>query len=98
MNCSTHMNHHPRRRLSSPVEWLQLCGLLCLLLARPALATDAQWPPADQLGAVFNFTVPGSPPPVIDATTFDNENRFTINYTALTANPEIFETWNTINY
>lgn len=98
MNCSTHMNHRPCRRFGSPVAWLQLCGLLCLLLARPAMATDALWPPADQLGAVFNFSVPGNPPPVIDATAFDNENQFTINFTATTPNPEIFETWNTVNY
>src|ERR1035437_8589468 len=97
MNGSAHMNH-PARRFNSLGQWLRLCGLLCLLLARPALATDALWPPADQLGQVFNYTVPGNPPPVIDATAFDNENQFTINFTAATANPEIFETWNTVNY
>ena len=97
MNGSAHMNH-PARRFNSPGQWLRLCGLLCLLLARPALATDALWPPADQLGQVFNYTVPGNPPPMIDATAFDNENQFTINFTAATANPEIFETWNTVNY
>src|ERR1035437_3966580 len=97
MNGSAHMNH-PARRFNSPGQWLRLCGLLCLLLARPALATDALWPPADQLGQVFNYTVPGNPPPMIDATAFDNENQFTINFQAPTANPEIFETWNTVNY
>ena len=97
MNRSAHMNH-PAKRFNRPAQCLLLCGLLCLLLAPSAMATDALWPPADQLGQVFNYTVPGNPPPTIDATAFDNENQFTINFTALTANPEIFEPWNTVNY
>jgi hypothetical protein len=85
-------------RLNGLVKWPLLCTLLFLVLARTALATDPIWPPAGEIGQVFNYTVPGTPPPNIDATTFDNENQFTINFTAATANPEIFETWNTINY
>ena len=97
MNGSAHMNN-PAKRFNGPAQCLRLCGLLCLLLARPALATDASWPPAGQLGQVFNYTVPGNPPPTIDATNFDNENQFTINFSLFTANPEIFETLNTVNY
>jgi hypothetical protein len=68
------------------------------MLARTALATDSVWPPANELGQVFDYTVPGNPPPIIDATNFDIENQFTINFTATVPNPETFETWNTINY
>jgi hypothetical protein len=92
------MNQSLHRPFSGSAQWLGFFGLLCLMLVRPALATDAMWPPADQVGAIFNFTVPGNPPPVIDATLFDNQNKFTINFEAVTANPETFETWNTIFY
>jgi len=96
----TGIKHTNRRanRLNGLVRWPLLCALLSLMLARAALATDPIWPPANEIGQVFNYTVPGNPPPMIDATAFDNENQFTINFTAPTANPEIFETWNTINY
>jgi hypothetical protein len=80
------------------VKWPLLCGLLSLALARVALATDALWPPPDQLDQAFNYTVPGNPPPPIDATAFDIENSFTINFDSSALNPELFEPWNTINY
>ena len=102
MNGSAHIKL-PARRIIGLRPWLQLCGCLCLLLARPALATDAIWPPPEQWGQVFDYAVPGNPPPVIDATAFDNENQFNISFAApnineIVHNPEIFETWNTINY
>lgn len=97
MNSVAHMNN-PARRFENSMQCLWLCGLMCLLLARSAMATDALWPPADQLGQVFNYTIPGNPPPIIDAAAFDNENQFTINASAGVANAEIFKTWNTVNY
>jgi hypothetical protein len=97
MNGGAHMNNSAKR-FNRPAQWLRVCGWLCLLLARPAMATDPVWPPTSQLGQVFNYTVPGNPPPAIDATNFDNENQFTINFSSFTANPEIFETLNTVNY
>ena len=97
MNSVAHMNN-PARRLENSMQCLWLCGLLCLLMSPAAMATDALWPPADQLGQVFNYTIPGNPPPIIDATAFDNENQFTINASAGVANAEIFKTWNTVNY
>ena len=101
------LNHHPMNSTMSinrskptngPKKWLGICGLSILMLVQASQATDAIWPPADQMGQVFNYTVPGNPPPTIDATAFDNENEFTINFSVITANPEIYETWNTINY
>jgi len=35
---------------------------------------------------------------VIDAAAFDIENQFSINFSAAVLNPELFETWNTVNY
>jgi hypothetical protein len=93
MNGSAHMNH-PARRFNSPGQWLRLCGLLSLLLAHAALATD----PLYQNDAVLNYTVPGNPPPIIDATNFVNNNSFTVNFSALTFNPEFYEPWNVRNY
>src|SRR4051812_41310029 len=101
------LNHHPMnsamfinrsKPANGPKKWLGICGLSILMLVQAGQATDAIWPPADQMGQVFNYTVPSSPPPTIDATTFDNENEFPINFSVITANPEIYETWNTINY
>ena len=78
------------------MRWPVLCGLLGLALARAALAAD----PLYENDAVMNYTVsfPGSPPPTINATNFDNENSFTVNFTQPTLNTEVFETWNTVNY
>lgn len=91
-------HHTLTQRVNRFMKWPLLCGLLSLILARAALATDALWPPADQLDQVFNYTVPGNPPPTIDATAFDIENQFTVNFSATVLNPEFFEPWNTVNY
>jgi len=49
--------------------------------------------------SVLNYTIPGNPPPIIDATTFDNENSFNITYTTYSTKTSVpFETKNTINY
>jgi len=51
--------HHPlTQRMNRFMKWPLLCALLSLAVARLALATDALWPPADQLDQVFNFTIP----------------------------------------
>jgi hypothetical protein len=97
MNGIHNMNSAPGR-WKGLMKWPLLCVLLGFMLARTALATDSVWPPANELGQVFDYTVPGNPPPIIDATNFDIENQFTINFTATVPNPETFETWNTINY
>jgi hypothetical protein len=93
MNGRATMNH-PSRRFKNPAQWLRLGGLLCLMLALPARATDAIY----QNFSVLNYNVPGNPPPQIDARAFDNENQFTINFSTLTVNPQYYETANTINY
>ncbi|MDR3456205.1 MAG: hypothetical protein P4N60_02065 [Verrucomicrobiae bacterium] len=98
MNCSTHMTQSSHKPFGSSTRWLGIFGWLCLVLVRPALATDALWPPADQVGANFNYSVPGNPPPTIDATAFYNQSEFRIDFNAFTANPQMFETWNTLFY
>ena len=77
-------------RFGRRTQWPWLCGLLSLLLARAALATD----PLYQNDAVLNYTVPGNPPPNIDATNFVNNNTFTVNFSSLV----YYEPWNVRNY
>jgi hypothetical protein len=74
-------------------RWLLLlCGLLCF--TRAALATD----PLYQNDSVLNYTIPGNPPPTIDATNFVNNNSFTVNWETLGINTPLFETEDTVNY
>ena len=67
MNGIHNMNSAPGR-WKGLMKWPLLCVLLGFMLARTALATDSVWPPANELGQVFDYTVPGNPPPIIDAT------------------------------
>lgn len=78
-----------RRRM----RWPLLGALLGVALARAA-AADALY----ENGAVLDYTVPGNPPPIIDATNFVNNNTFEVSFGSPTINPEIYETWNTLNY
>lgn len=92
------MEHTQHRAggLKCLVKWPLLCGLLCLALARLAAA---QTVPLYQNIFVQNYVIPGAPPPTIDATSFYNSaNAFNVNFTALTINQELYETWNTLNY
>jgi hypothetical protein len=96
MNGTAYPNHSTRsmNRFNRFIKWPLLCGLLSLALPHAALATI----PLYQNFAVLDYAVPGNPPPVIDATAFDNENQFNINYTTGTPNVEFYEPMNTLFY
>lgn len=76
------------------MSWRMLCALIGLAWAGSAQATD----PLYQNISASYYTVPGSPPPVLDVTAFDNENVFSVSYSAYSANPVLYETWNTLYY
>jgi hypothetical protein len=102
MICTHHKNHAAifSGRLA---KRLWVCLFLCLASACVALATIPLGPgsgsdPNGPNYASLNYSVPGNPPPTVDATAFDNENTYTVSFTALTVNPEFYETWNTVNY
>lgn len=84
-------NNHLANRL---MKWKLFSILPGLLLAHAALATD----PLYQNYAVLNYTVPGNPPPNIDAIAFDNESTFNVTFLEYSCNPVFYETWNTVNY
>jgi hypothetical protein len=65
-----------------------------LLLAHAALATD----PLYQNGATLDYTVPGNPPPTIDATNFVNTGVFDVIFGEYTFDNEFYEPWNVVNY
>ena len=96
MNGTAHHNHPMRSMncLNRFIKWPLLCGLLSLTLSHTVLATI----PLYQNFAVLNYSVPGSPPPVIDATAFDNENQFNISYTISSPNVIFYEPMNTLFY
>jgi hypothetical protein len=77
------------------MRWLLPCGLLSLALTTVALATDPVFPPYPE---VLTYNDPPGPMPTIDATNFVNTISFTINFGAVTLNPEVLETRNTVNY
>jgi hypothetical protein len=100
MQHKNHLVNCSRRRTKLP--WI--CLLLCLASMRAALATTIPLGPgsgSDPNGpnnAVLNYLISGSPPPLVDATAFDNENFYGVSFTVFTANPVFYETWNTVNY
>jgi hypothetical protein len=84
-------NNHMANRF---MKWKLFSILPGLLLAHAVLATD----PLYQNYAVLNYTVPGNPPPNIDAIAFDNESVFNVTFSQYSCNPVFYETWNTVNY
>ena len=67
-----------------------LAVLLLLAFARAALATDSIY----QNYSTLYYTLPGNPPPQIDATAFDNESVYSVTYTIYVNNQvEFFEPW-----
>ena len=91
MSSMTHVNFLANR-FGRLMKWPRLCGLLTLLLARAALATD----PMFENNAVLNYVIPDNPPPIIDATNFVNNNSFTCTNNV---NPRLlYEPWNVCNY
>ena len=93
MNGPAHKNDLMKRMNRLP-PFLFLCVLLVLALARVASATDALY----QNFGVLDYAVPGNPPPAIDATAFDNENLFNVNYTIYSPNVVFYEPMNTLFY
>ena len=83
-------------RLGRLMKLPWFCGLLGLLLAPAALATD----PLYENDAVLNYIVPGNPPPTIDAVNFVNNNSFSVvldNANTLVS-IDYYEPWNVSNY
>lgn len=74
------------------------CALLSLLVARVALATDPIYQNFSPLYSFVPAVNDGDMPPAIDDRAFDNENVFSVTFDAFTANPEQYETMNTLFY
>ena len=83
---------------ASVTVWLKnaLClAGLAVLSVQSVRATD----PIYQNLANSSYTVPGNPPPIIDATIFDNESQFNITYTTYSTKTSVpYEFKNTIDY
>ena len=73
MSGMTHTDY-PTNPLNRPMKWAWLCGVLSLLLVPAVFGTDALY----ENDAVLDYTVPGNPPPAIDATNFVNNNTFSV--------------------
>jgi len=85
-----------RRQVPSIFKCKLVPALLGLLFVRAALATVPLYD-----NSVANlYYIPGAPPPTIDAVTFQNEPNieFAVGFAAYTPFPELYETWNTLNY
>ncbi|MGH7942757.1 MAG: hypothetical protein ACREFR_16990 [Limisphaerales bacterium] len=87
---------HPPSRI---VDFSLLGGAAAVLalvfgLANAALATD----PIYQNFSDLYYTIPGTPPPPIDASNFDNENQFNVNFQQESLDPQFYEPENTVNY
>src|ERR1700709_1641181 len=90
----TACNQHLMKRINRWLSWPLLTGLMGLLLASRASATDAIYVNSSPQ----SYAVPGNPPPNIDATAFDNENLFNIDFNVYAANPIFYEMQNTLFY
>ena len=93
MNSFAHLSHSILHRCG------YLSGLLACLIfgvapVRVATATDALY---QNLGAV-DYSVPGNPPPIIDARAFDNEGDFNVTFSGFSANAVFYEPMNTLFY
>lgn len=71
-----------------------VAALLFLSFAGVALAQQLIY----QNFSVLDYTIPGSPPPTIDAINFDNENQFIVNFEGFDLNAQFYEPENTVNY
>jgi len=76
------------------MQWPLLCGLLCLVLARTALAQSALY----ENDGIVSYPGTQSYPPQIDATNFINTGSFTINFATLALLQPYYETSDTVNY
>jgi hypothetical protein len=83
-----------RRPAKWTMKWKLLTALSGMFLAHTALATI----PLYQNFDVLQYVIPGTPPPTIDATAFDNENLFEVEFAAESPFPEFYEPWNTVYY
>jgi len=80
------------------MKWKYFCVLTPLLaLAGAALAAPDSIGPTDP-NAAYNYAVPPQIPPTIDATNFDIENSFTINFGSYNVNTLYYEPSDTINF
>ncbi len=86
--------HYHLFSMNRLLKWPVLCAFLSLIASGVAMATD----PIYQNFSPIAYTVPGNPPPVIDARAFDNESDYSVSYSVYTANPELYETMNTLFY
>jgi hypothetical protein len=78
----------------SLLSWTLAVVALMFRFAATASATV----PIYQNFSALTFTVPGNPPPPIDASNFDNENQFNISFESFSLNAQFYEPMNTVNY
>ncbi len=79
---------------------------LAAWLLVPGLATVKATEPIYQNFQVLNYAIPGNPPPLIDAFSFDNENQFNVQFNeppegsveAEDGGFQFYEPYNTVNY
>ncbi|MGA2853013.1 MAG: hypothetical protein ABSE90_02615, partial [Verrucomicrobiota bacterium] len=77
------------------LRWPLRCALLCLALARVALAVD----PLYEIDYPVLYTVPPDFPPNVHATNFvNNATPFEVDFSTSGSTLVLFETWNTLNY
>jgi hypothetical protein len=87
--------NHPVVRPGLRLKGLLVCVGLSLFGVNAVRATDALY----LNSSVLNYTIPGNPPPIIDATTFDNESVYSVTYSTYSSRTMLpFETKNTVNY
>lgn len=67
---------------------------MVLFSLHAVFATDALY----QNDSVLEYTLPGNPPPTIDATIFDNENVFSVSQFTYGPQTYYYEPWNTLFY
>jgi hypothetical protein len=88
-----------RRPANYFMKWKLLSALLGMLLAGEAWATVPLYQNLyPEYYEVYFQTISPNPPPIIDATAFDNENVFSVSYQNYDPYPVLYQTWNTYNY
>jgi hypothetical protein len=84
-------NHHLLDRFTN---WKLLAAAFLLAFIGPAVATIPIW----VNDSSESYVIPGTPPPTIDATAFDNENLFSVTVGVYAPGYDLYETVNTLYY
>jgi hypothetical protein len=85
-----------RKNFQGAVKRMQAVAALALLVSASNLLAATDLVVNDQ---VNNYVIPGNPPPIIDATNFDNESTFSVTYnTYQTLTTQPYEFKDVVNY